>query len=177
MRSSQLRKQWVQKINRMLKNKIDGEGRDKSKVKHLLEGIREWNPQVRQPYMDQLTRSQVSHIFKARTRMLDIKNNFRGKYENLTCRACKNAPETQQHILEECPSIHINDDYIVKKRRYIWHRKKELEKKTAKKIRHIMQTLYNKSYSLFQRWDPCDQRRAHTELNRTEPLTDSACGV
>ena len=110
-----VKKKVGQKINSMFKNKIDGEGRDKSKIKHLLEGIREWTPQVRQPYMDRLTRTQVSHIFKARTRMLDIKNNFRGKYENLTCGACKNAPETQQHILEECPNIHINDEYIVKK--------------------------------------------------------------
>ena len=123
-----VKKKVGQKINSMLKNKIDGEGRHKSKIKHLLEGIREWTPQIRQPYMDQLTRTQVSHIFKARTRMLDIKNNFRGKYENLTCRACKNAPETQQHILEECPNIHINDEYIVKKDDVFGTEKTELEK-------------------------------------------------
>ena len=131
------KKKVGQKINSMFKNKIDGEGRDKSKVKHLLEGIGEWNPQVRQPYIDQLTRPQVSHIFKARTRMLGIKNNSRGKYENLTCRACKNAPQTQQHILEKYPSIHINDGYIVKKDDVFG------TEKTAKKIRHIMQTHYN----------------------------------
>ena len=68
-----VKKKRGSKINSMFKNKINGEGRDKSKVKHLLEGIREWNYQVRQPYMDQLTRPQVSHIFKARTMMLHIK--------------------------------------------------------------------------------------------------------
>ena len=140
-----VKKKVGQKMNSMFKNKIDGEGQDKSKVKHLFEGIREWTPpppQVRQPYMDQLTRTQLSHIFKARTRMLDIKNNFRGKYENLTCRACKNAPETQQHILEEYPNIHINDEYIVKKDDVFSTEKTELQK-TAKKIKLIMQTLYN----------------------------------
>ena len=97
------------------------------------------------------------------------KNNFRSKYENLTCRVCKNTPDTQQHILEECPSIHLNDEYIVKKDYVFGTEKTELRKfDTLCKPYTI-----TKCYSLFQRWDPCDQRRAHTELNWTPLHTNS----
>ena len=61
----------------------------------------------KEPYM-QLTREHASTIFKIRTRMLDIKNNFRNKYNSsLTSRLCKTCMETQTHILEECDSLDI----------------------------------------------------------------------
>ena len=59
--------------------------------------------------MMEMTRKQVSTIFKAKTRMLDVKNNFRNKYANLTCRACKVSNETQEHVLNECQILHTND--------------------------------------------------------------------
>ena len=40
--------------------------------------------------------------------MLDIKNNYRGKYENNLCRLCKVENETQEHVLNECPKIHTD---------------------------------------------------------------------
>ena len=50
------------------------------------------------------------------------------------------------------------------KRRCIWHRKNR-----ARKLNTLCKPYtITKCYSLFQRWDPCDQRRAHTELNWTE---------
>ena len=64
------------------------------------------------------------------------KNYFRGKYENPTCRACKHAPDTQQHILEKCQSIHINDEYLVKKEDVFGTEKTELGK--TEKNRQIL---------------------------------------
>ena len=56
----------------------------------------------------ELTREYVSTVVKIRTRMLDIKNNFRNKYNSsLTCRLCKTCIETQTYILEECNSLDI----------------------------------------------------------------------
>ena len=38
-------------------------------------------------------------IFKLRTRMTDVKANFRGRYENVECQICdEKEEETQQHI-------------------------------------------------------------------------------
>ena len=57
--------------------------------------------------MEKLNRYQVSTIFKARTRMLDVKNNFRGKYNDNICRGCGITEETQEHV-NECTGIHNN---------------------------------------------------------------------
>ena len=85
-------------------------GRDKSKVRHLLDHKEEaWSPGKPAQYMMRMTRNQASTIFKAKTRMLDIKNNFRNKYANSTCRACKVTNETQEHVLNECQILHPNE--------------------------------------------------------------------
>ena len=82
----------------------------KSKIDFLMRGQTNTCPETRRkPYMNKLNRKQVSTIFKARTRMLDIKNNFRGKYDNMLCRGCGQASETQEHVFEECPTIHPNE--------------------------------------------------------------------
>ena len=48
---------------------------------------------------------EAQEIFKMRSRMSDVKNNFRGKYENFECNICSTKEyETQQHILE-CKEI------------------------------------------------------------------------
>ena len=48
---------------------------------------------------------EAQEIFKMRSRMSDVKNNFRGKYENFECNICNTKEyETQQHILE-CKEI------------------------------------------------------------------------
>ena len=38
--------------------------------------------------------------------MLDVKNNYRGKYENNICRMCGVEEETQDHVLNTCKIIH-----------------------------------------------------------------------
>ena len=63
-------------------------------------------PQKRQKYLAELNRVNASTIFQARTRMIDVKNNFRNKYRDTTCRACGREPETQEHVLETCQTIH-----------------------------------------------------------------------
>ena len=61
---------------------------NKSKVKFLLTNIKDRKIGNRPLCKEKLNRYQVSTIFKARTRMLDVKNNFRGKYNDNICRGC-----------------------------------------------------------------------------------------
>ena len=42
-----------------------------------------------------------------RSRVFDVKINFRGKYENFECEICKIEYESQQHIIE-CEEINKN---------------------------------------------------------------------
>ena len=59
--------------------------------------------------MSELTRKQTSLIFKARCRMIKAKGNYKNGHPDLTCRMCKKEVETQGHILEEYPTLPLND--------------------------------------------------------------------
>ncbi len=42
--------------------------------------------------------------------MLKVKSNYKIKYKNnLICRACGLAEETQDHVMQECTKLHQND--------------------------------------------------------------------
>ena len=74
----------------------------RSKLNFFLQGKKEWKPEEPAEYMKKLTRKQVSTIFKARTRMLKVKGNYKNGHRDLTCRACGYELETQGHVLSEC---------------------------------------------------------------------------
>ncbi len=93
--------------------------------------------------MNKLTRKQASTTFKARTRMLDVKNNYRGKYNDNTCRMCNVAVETQHHTLEACPNIHQNDQTKITNTNIFDENTTKLES-TAKAILEIMNKLDGK---------------------------------
>ena len=81
------------------KHRLEETGAEKTKVKYLLNNRKKWKPGHRQEYMNKLTRYQASLIFRARTRMLKFKDNFRGMYKDNICRICKIEKETQEHIM------------------------------------------------------------------------------
>ena len=53
-----------------------------------------------QPYLkpNQITISEAKFIFSVRTRMLDLKTNFRNKYSDVKCPNCEEE-DTQSHLL------------------------------------------------------------------------------
>ncbi len=68
--------------------------------------------------------------------MLDVKNNFRGKYQDNICRGCGTTEETQTHILEECRGIHKNQGTKVQQHEIFCDDIKIL-KNAAKRIQRI----------------------------------------
>ena len=130
------------KIHEAFREKIENEGKNKSKILYLLEGNQEWNPGQPKPYMLQLGRKEASTIFKALTRMLQVKNNYKNAHKNLTCRACQRSIETQEHVLAVCPAIHTNLKDIVLTLEIFSEDTKELQE-TSMKIIKIMDKLEN----------------------------------
>ena len=65
---------------------------------------------MRPKYMDLLYSEEAKHIFLFRTRMIDVKCNYKGKYKNnnYSCRWCFIVEETQKHILEECTAFPVD---------------------------------------------------------------------
>ena len=82
--------------------KMTRDRENKSKLKFFLEGKTAWKPDEPAEYMKKLTRKQASTIFKARTRMLKVKNNYKNGFPDLICKACGVENETQSHVLYEC---------------------------------------------------------------------------
>ena len=47
---------------------------------------------------------QAKSLFKFRSRMVDVKCNFKNKFADLDCPLCKISPDTQEHLLK-CEKI------------------------------------------------------------------------
>ena len=58
-----------------------------------------------EPYITSLPVYKARLIFKARCRMLNLKNNFRGSNPILSCGMCDTELEDDDHIFERCPSL------------------------------------------------------------------------
>ena len=116
-------------------------------MQYYLEGKKNWNIGQRANYLNKLTRNKASTIFKARTRMLKIRANYKNGNKDLTCRACKETDETQQHILEECKELHKTLPKVTKEMIFV-ENIKELDK-TAEIIGKIMDILEDQRASQF----------------------------
>ena len=127
-------------VNKRFKNKIPQSAHGKSKMDYFFEGKTEWQPGKRAKYMNSLTRKQASLIFKARTRMLKVKGNYKNGFPNLQCRLCKITEESQTHILEECPDIHSNNSTKIPKHQLFMSDADTL-KKLADKIYEIIKKI------------------------------------
>ena len=101
-------------VKEELKNKILECLPTKSKVRHYCDNMARLEIGIRAEYMHKLSRNQACKIFKARSRMLKVKCNYKTKHKhNLKCRACGLVDETQLHVLSECCVLHPSLDAIV----------------------------------------------------------------
>ena len=111
----------MKKVRLHCKNKLLNKISNYSKVKDGPVVTEEFN---KKSYFDTLTMEGVRNNFKFRSKMTDVKFNYRSKKENSSvlwkCSSCMSAIETQVHILW-CPSYSslregksLDNDYIKK---------------------------------------------------------------
>ena len=100
--------------------------------------------------VDNISIDEAKFLFQLRTRMVDVKTNYEGKYKDLMCPACNLVEDTQSHLLE---CVKLSDKDLVDKvpeyddlfskdlktkvitsriLRQRYHRRKEIERKQAK---------------------------------------------
>ena len=134
-----------EKINKHHRTNINQSGAGKSKVQFLLTGTRgNWKVNQRPQYLDTLTRNQASALFKARTRMFPAKNNFRGAHSDNTCRFCTKATETQEHLFNECTTLHANNTTkVTYEEIFATNTTTQASKQTANKLQHILEEIEN----------------------------------
>ena len=92
-----------------MNDKHNSEGQTKSKFKFLTTNS-ETRRSAKPSYLYKLPKEQARAVFMARTRMIEVKTNYKNMYTNTICRVCGLKEETQQHVLEECTSIHTQDN-------------------------------------------------------------------
>ena len=98
-------------ITKSMNDKHDTEGQNKSKFKFLTTNS-ETRRSAKPSYLYKLPKEQARAIFMARTRMIKVKTNYKNMYTHTISRVCGLKEETQQHVLEECTSIHTQDNLI-----------------------------------------------------------------
>ena len=109
-----------------------------SKVMHLSHSTWELQPYL-QP--NQISIAEAKFIFLARTRMLDLRNNFRNKYPDVSCPNCYSAIDDQEHLLT-CTKLVDGVELVAGSIRYedVLHSKLE----DVIKVSRILQTNYKK---------------------------------
>ena len=70
----------------------------------------ETHSKTRRPlYLRELSRREASIIFRGRTRMIHVKQNYKNMYKDDICRGCGEAKESQEHVLNECTKLHEDE--------------------------------------------------------------------
>ena len=105
MSKSQARTTVKKALSRLQMAKIKTQAQKKSKLGHLLDHQNEIHIGTRPHYMETLNRNQCANIFSVRSRMIKTKNNYKSLYIDMQCRWCKQADETQKHLLTQCPNV------------------------------------------------------------------------
>ena len=163
------------KMKQAFRQRIFESAQAKSKTQNYFENKTEpWEPGKRAVYMNKLTRNQASTIFKARTRMLKVKSNFKNGNTNLQCRVCKKTEETQKHALEECEEINKNHQKITQQ--MIFNENTDELKDTAKLIEKRM-IIYEESGTPCHKESQKSKNKKQNEKNNQHQLADNTARV
>ena len=57
------------------------------------------------PTNQKITKDEAQYIFKMRTKMINLKANYKGTNNSLQCSVCNDGDETQEHIYNNCNEI------------------------------------------------------------------------
>ena len=96
------------KIEVNAKKKLEEKKSNHSKVKNLKHGYFGMQKYLKQSKM-QISVEEMQLIFKLRSRVTNVRMNFKGMHEEWTCQVCQEDNETQEHIVQECKKMNIND--------------------------------------------------------------------
>ena len=84
----------------------------------------------REQYIKSITRSEASIIFKLRTRMINLKNNFRNNTNgDILCPRCHKEIDNEQHLFERCNQLEdLYRKYQIKSYEEIFESKTKMDR-------------------------------------------------
>ena len=107
MKKSEFRAFLKRKIQDKAIEKLEQRKKSHSKVSNIQHGFLEMQTYLK-PNKSQVSKEERQLIFELRSRVTEVKMNFKTKYEDLNCKTCKIEEETQKHILE-CTELDKKD--------------------------------------------------------------------
>ena len=99
------------KLKKIAKSKISHQGNqwyktEPSKLSKLQEINKKKKIIKREKYVTQFKRTEVSLLIKARSRMLNLKNNFKGQFKgDFSCPRCDFGIDDENHVFTGCPKL------------------------------------------------------------------------
>ena len=154
-----------EQMKQAFRNRIITSGQTKSKMNYYYERrATPWEPKKRTEYMNKLTRNQASTIFKARTRMIKVKSNYKNGNTDMKCRLCGKSEETQKHALEECETINQTLEKVTEQ--MIFNENTDELRTTANLIEKRMQ-LYEETGKLCHKESKKSKQRKQKQSNHT----------
>jgi hypothetical protein len=88
--------EWKRLVKDKMEAEISNEVKEKAKTMTKLRFVQKFE---RQDYIKRFSISTVKKIMKVRLNMVEVSENFRGRYENETCAACNVEKETTEHVI------------------------------------------------------------------------------
>ena len=64
------------------------------------------------PNNQKITKDEAQYIFKMRTKMINLKANYKGINVSIQCSSCNNGDETQEHVYNDCKEIIRTENFI-----------------------------------------------------------------
>ena len=58
-----------------------------------------------------MTKEEAQNIFKMRTKMTNLKANYKGTNNTILCSSCNNSDLSQEHIYNDCKEIMKESNY------------------------------------------------------------------
>ena len=95
--SNKIKSKWKKEVKEKIHKRIEEIVRDETANKTKLRLIK-YDKYERKEYLNTCSIKDVTKIMRYRLNMTKIKANYKGKYNDLTCDACKEEQETTEHI-------------------------------------------------------------------------------
>ena len=92
MSKAEWKKKVVEGLEKEVKEEVEGKIKEMKKLRFVGE-------YKRKEYVG-CEMAVVRDVMRMRLNMVDVKANFKGKYKDLLCVACKEAEETTEHVLQ-----------------------------------------------------------------------------
>ena len=153
MRLCDIAKTKTEKFKEMVKkniqqaalNYLNKEKSNHNKVKHIPH-----NEMKIQDYLspNELTIDEAKCLFITRSRMLEVRTNYSGSFNDLRCPLCKLSEDTQQHLLE-CPTLHEQGEVVTKTIKYSDLFSPELNTKIT--VARIIKSKYEKRKKILRK--------------------------